>query len=518
MKRLLIALGALPFLFLLPISAAGQNQTRPLMDAFLIKEVIPFGEQGFVAIFLDDLERPKRMRLQYFASDNAPGQVEVISLERQGIRAKFEGAFAWNGQLNILTSLYYPGPKRNHLMLHRYALPDLQSSEGYLVDEAYTPELYRVPFGFSLSPDSSRIMFYSWSYSLPKDPARVTVTVLNAFLDVVWQQRYVLPYKNESLYIYNCRITDDGRAFLLCENYTGKVGPTIDENKIEYFVLGGIDGDENMIIYDISPQGKSLRGLHIDPVPGNAMAGGAFYQDPGKSVHEGVYMFYIPPGGGKMEQGFLPISKDAYQKAYIYPGNDGFFNPNRRRFESYKIRKVDVLPDGSFLAAAEQEYYNESDVTYEFNDIMVMRVSPDLQRLSWMHRLPKRQSEGYNRSPFSPYSYKVFQQNGKWYFLFNDLAMNHAEVGGPRSIGRYLAADDNVVIVAEVDPSGKVRFFNLTRWLRSRQIIKAWISHSWNLGNKELLIFGAGRANSGDNFLIGIPWRELQEQPSRTVN
>ncbi len=511
MKHWYLRFGAGLFLALATASFPGAYaQTKN--SNFILREVVPFGDQGFVAVFVDDPISPRAMRLNFFTPDNQSAFEQVVSLERQGIRAKFEGAFAWKGRLQVLTSLYYPGPKRNHLLLQQFAVPDFQTTDALLVDEAYTPELYRIPFGYSLSPDSTKVMFYSWTYTLPEDPARVAITVMDQQLDTLWKQRYVLPYKNESLYIYNSRLTDDGRAFLLCENYTGKVGAYIDETKIDYFVLGAEKGDENMLIYDLNPAEKTLKGLHIDPAPGNAMSGAAFYQEPGKEVHLGVYFFHIPPAGGKMTQTFIPIDKETYQSAFLYPGGDGIFNANRHRFESYAVNRVERLPDGSALIFAQQEYYQRTENIFEYNDVLVMRIQPETNRLEWIRRLPKRQAETYNENFFSPFSYKLIPHGGNWYLLFNDLAENHASPGGQRSLDRYWG-DDGVMIAAEITASGQITLFNLTRLLRSKSIARLWTTHCWDLGPRELLVFGEG-STFLHNFLVGVNWEELRKQPS----
>ncbi len=511
MKRWYLHILAGLFLALAMASSFG-TFAQPKYGGFVLREVVPFGDQGFAAIFLDDLKSPRAMRLNFFTPDNQSAFEEIIPLERQGIRAKFEGAFAWNGRLQVLTSLYYPGPKRNHLLLQQFAVPDFQTTEALLVDEAYTPELYRVPFGYALSPDNTKVMFYSWTYTLPEDPARVTITVMDQQLDTLWKQRYVLPYKNESLYIYSSRLTDDGRAFLLCENYTGKVGAYIDESKIDYFVLGAENGEENMLIYDLNPAGKTLRGLHIDPAPGNAMSGAAFYQDPGKEIHLGVYFFHIPPAGGKMTQTFIPIDKETYQSAFLYPGGDGIFNANRHRFESYAVNKTERLPDGSVLIFAQQEYYQRTENVFEYNDVLVMRIQPELNRLEWIRRVPKRQAETYNENVFSPFSYKLMPRGDRWYLLFNDLADNHASPGNQRSLDRYWG-EDGVMIAAEITIGGQVTLYNLTRLLRSKSIARIWTTHCWDLGPRELLVFGEGPTLL-QNFLVGVDWEELRKQPS----
>jgi len=490
-----------------------RSAAQEAFDVFLIREVVPFGDSGFVAVFLDHPERPRRMRLDFFTADKSASYQRVVSLERQGLAVKYEGAFAWNGTLQVLTSLYYPGPKRNHLIYSQYAIPDLEDIHSAVVDEAYTPELYRIPFGYSLSPDSSKIMCYSWSYSLPKDPARVRITVLDTALNKLWQQQYILPYNNESLYIYNSRLTDDGRAFLLCENYTGKVGPSIDEQKIDYFVLGAEQGSENMIIYDLNPAGKTLHGLHIDPVPGNAMAGAAFYREPGKTLHLGMYLFRIPPAGGKMEQYFLPIDKERYGEAYAFSGTDGMGNANRHRFEGYVVQQVQQLSDSSFLVLAEQEYYSPMEGVLEHNDILAVKVRPEGNRIQWMRRIPKRQTEQFNQNVFSPFSYKLIQQGARWTFFYNDSDYNFQGAAGPQNLDEY-RGESGVVMAAELRSDGQLRWYNLSRLLRSKGVAKLWTGHCWDLGTGEVLFFGEGPSPiSGKNFLVGFTWDEIRSQP-----
>lgn len=492
-----------------PVQGSAQEE----YDVFLIRDVVPFGTSGFVAVFLDHPERPRRMRLEFFTPDKSASYQRIISLERQGLAAKYEGAFAWNGALQILTSLYYPGPKRNHLIYNQYAVPDLEDIRSTVIDEAYTPELYRVPFGYSLSPDSSKIMCYSWSYSLPKDPARVRITVLDTALNKHWQQQYILPYNNESLYIYNSRLTDDGRAFLLCENYTGKVGGVIDEQKIDYFVLGAEEGSENMIIYDLNPAGKTLQGLHIDPVPGNAMAGAAFYQEPGKSVHLGLYLFRIPPAGGQMEQHFIPIDKERYGAAYTFSGLDGIGNANRHRFEGYVVQQVEQLPDSSILVFAEQEYYAQMEGILEHNDVLVIRIRPDGSRTQWIRRIPKRQSERFNQNVFSPFSYKLLKKDEQWTVFYNDSEYNFQGTTVSHTLDGYWG-DSGVTMAAELRPDGQLRLYNLSRLLRSKGVAKIWTGHCWDLGTGEVLFFGEGASPiNGKNFLVGFTWNEIRSQP-----
>ena len=49
--------------------------------------------------------------------------------------------------------------------------------------------------------------------------------------------------------------------------------------------------------------------------------------------------------------------------------------------------------------------------------------------------------------------------------------------------------------------------------LSGESIARIWTTHCWDLGARELLIFGEGPALL-QNFLVGMDWEELRKQPS----
>jgi hypothetical protein len=410
----------LPLLLLCTLTVAiGQAQNPPASKPpSELEKIIAFGDQGFAMVMLDDLEQPRRLLLRLFDNEEQLiSEREVDLLRDRGLLSQFEGAFAWNGQLCLVTSLYYPGPKRNHLIFRKFSLPDLVESEAELIDEAYTPQYSRIPFGFSTSKDQQYIMFYSWTYTLPEDPAKLNIKVFNPAMEEVWSQRYLLPFKNQTLYIFNCAINTQGQAFIYCENYRGNPGRNIDVEKIDYFILRADQGNENLVKYDLNPTtGQVITGLNIQMDSTDAIVGAALLQDERRKMrHGGIYLFRIPPDGKSIQRSSLPFSDDMYKERYPYAEKESVFSANRHRFSNFFIDYIFRDSTGNLVLVGEYRREDPNMWDIEFNDLLVLKVSSDLNRMIWARRIPKRQNGVQGN--WSLHSYKAFHKKGNYFFL-----------------------------------------------------------------------------------------------------
>ena len=105
---------------------------------------------------------------------------------------------------------------------------------------------------------------------------------------------------------------------------------------------------------------------------------------------------------------------------------------------SYKLRKADVLKDGSFIATLEQYYVVEhttrdpktgattTTYTYYYNDIIAYKVGISGE-FDWLVKVDKRQVSTNDGGYYS--SYRQFVDNGKLYMIFNDNIKNYKENG-----------------------------------------------------------------------------------------
>lgn len=462
-----------------------QKQDQPPTE---LETMVPIGD-GFVLILLNDLERPSKMALRYFNDAEEVLGEKTIDLKRQGLLTQFEGAFEFNGQLCVMTSLYYPGPQRNHLLFQRFSLPDFEPLNSEVIDEAFSPEFFRVPFGFAKSPNEEYISFYSWTYTLPEDPAKVSVRVYNKEMEEVWTERYLLPFKNETLYIFDHAVNDEGRSFLFCENYNGNPGRYIDEEKIDYFILAAEQGNKNLIEYKLNLPNYTMTGLRARMDTSGAIIGGAFLRDTKKKARiGGLYLFNIPADGKSIERTQIGLSQEMYEAAYPYGDKEPYFNANRHKFTDFAVDHIFVEPDNSWIITSEYRKEIPNSYEIEFNDIVVMKVPATRDRLTWIRRIPKRQTA--LQGDWGQYSYKAIQKKGNVFFFFNDTAKNHNQEGDPKVVDGYEGGRAQVLLM-QINSAGEIFKNNLTEIARKKRVETIWPARIWEIkGKSKVMIYG----------------------------
>lgn len=488
------------------LQAQRPNQGRPNQAPTEIETLVPIGE-GFVLILLNDLERPSQMALRYFNEDKEVLGEKTIDLRRQGLLTQFEGAFEFNGQLCVLTSLYYPGPQRNHLLFQRFNLPDFESLDAEVIDEAFSPEFFRIPFGFAKSPNDQYISFYSWTYTLPEDPAKVSVRVFNKQMDEVWNERYLLPFKNETLYIFDHAVNDAGRSFLFCENYNGNPGRYIDEEKIDYFILAAEQGNKNLIEYKLNLPNYTMTGLRTRMDTTGAIVGAAFLRDTKKKSRiGGLYMFNIPVDGQSIERSQIGLSQEMYEEAYPYGEKEPIFNANRHKFTDFAVDRVFIEPDNSWIITGEFRREVSNSYEIEFNDIIAMKVTPNRDRLTWLRRIPKRQTG--IQGDWNNYGYKAFQKKGNIFFLFNDSRENHTQEGDPKVLTDYEGGRAQILLM-QISSAGEIFKNNLTELAKKENVRSIWPTRAWEIRNKsKVIIYGdiPSRVGLAGGVLFNFAW------------
>lgn len=487
----------------------GQTQETDLSEKLSIEleTMVPI-KDGFVLVMLNDLERPTQMALRFFNAEEKMVGERDINLQRQGLLTQFEGAFEFNEELVVLTSLYYPGPKRNHLLFQRFSLPELEEVHSEVIDEAYTPEFFRIPFGFAKSPREEYLSFYSWTYTLPEDPAKLTVRVFNKEMEEVWDQRYILPFKNETFYIYDHAVNDEGRSFIFCEDYQGKPGRYIDESKIEYRILAAEQGNTNLIEYKLNLPDRAITGLQTKMDSTGAIIGAAFMKDLDKKTRlGGLSLFRIPPDGKSIQRSQLGLSEEMYQAAYPYGEKESMFSANRHKFRDFAIDDIFLEPDGSWIIVAENRIEENNSYEIQFNDILVVKVSADLNRMIWYKRIPKRQT-GYQGS-WAYLSYKAFQKKGNVFFLYNDALENHDQEGDPKSLVAYQSQKARIILMQIETSTGDMFKNDLTNLIRKRKINAIWPSRAWEItGKSRVAMYGDVPLRNGEvaSLMVNFGW------------
>ena len=462
----------------------GQRQPSPpkIME---IREVVAGDDNHFFTFSSNHPEKPDKGEIALFNYKQENLATKEITFERSPLTAQFEAIFFWDNRINVLSSLYYPGPKRNHLLLYQYDGNDLTEVGSDIISEAYTPELYRVPFGYSISPDKKYLALYAWTYTLPKDPARLKVNVYTSGMTPVWSGEYQLPIINEGLYLYDCKINNKGELYMLAENYLGKPGPQIDERKIQYLALAFNKDLKEPLAYFLNNPLDKLNGVKWDLAENGTLLAAAFFTEKGKVLPAGYLTYQVLSPGAEPKIDRFYLSETAYQATYPFAQPEPRDNPNRRRFDQFAFQQISKDSSGNLLLVAEQNIFDPINGSLEFNDILIIRHD-NLDKPLWMKRIPKRQ-QGYSYIPKVTYGYKSFFYKEQLFFLFNDALKNQKGTGNNPERELYEGGNEAVPIYV-MDMNGKLFRFDATTLLKNTGIGAIIPDKIWQARNNYLLV------------------------------
>ncbi len=413
------------FLLFASLSAMCQEKQAPTIN-WEMQELVRCGQAGNISVLTDRQNFAGRVRFELLdIINNEVIGVKELDLHKLQLSGQYEAAFYWQDKFTVLTSLYYPGPQRNHLILRQYSLPDFEEVYSEIIDEAYTPNRFRIPFGYSLSPDSSKIVFYSWSYALKEGSARIVTKVMDQNLKPLWQEKYIMPYDNRKLYVYNCLLDNAGQVYLLCEYYEGKLNSdgAINQDKIKHFLLRLEKGANNMRQYALNLENQSISYPTFKMDDHGKVYGAAFLKKRSRSKIEGLVLVDIDAASGDLHQKIIPISDELYDQAYANGGKEKFLNPQRFSFRFYEPDHLHFNEDGSLVIVAEQRpIIDDFRDPVQNNDILAIKINAEKQ-LDWMIRVPKRQNA--YEAGISLLGYGMQAINDTLFLFYNDEKHNY---------------------------------------------------------------------------------------------
>ena len=475
------------------------NQPRVDLEFY---NVLPLPDNEFVAVLTDRKASPSRLKFARFNQEEEMLNEAFIELENRGLRGQLESVFFWNEKINVLHSVYYPGPQRNNLILTQYHPLTFAVDTAVLVSEAYTPGRYRVPFGYSISPDSSKLQFYSWSYALPEDPAKMEIRVMDRTLQTLWEKRYVLPYDNERLYLYKSLVNNAGEAYIMAEYYQGTISPysTIQEDKVDRFVLLFSSDDPEALRYSIRLDNDPVI-QHIKFVMDrqNNVIGAGFYSDKKLGTYSGIFSFRIDHQTRQYDKRTFPISKEVFAAAA--PKNKPEFYPEKgkRGFFDFFVNQLVADQAGNFYLVAEQI----SEVSYylEYGDVLIAKITPS-QKMDWLLTVPKKHKSLYQESIFS---YGFAHTPTGLFLIFNDNPENYL----PNKRTRYhlpYEGGPTANVLVQVEPEGTVRY----RFMNKQLSMTLVPSKTYQLSDQALAVYGelSNKAGQTSGLLELIPLRE----------
>lgn len=343
-------------------------QARLDTNVFIFSRLLPVSPTQVVTVQQNWSSTGAPLQLYFQSLSNvSPNKAEkLVSLKMGPFKAQTKDVFMWNGQLNLLTSVYYPGPGRSNFLLQQFEPKTLVEKHSQLIDAVATPRpSSNSPYlGYCISPDSSHIGFYSWIYAYSEDSVRLNVQVYNRSLEKQWSKQYTLSYLNNRFLINNCALRNNGEFFLFAENYTGRIGAAtiIKANLIEHMALQlRKDLDTARVLRTQLDKGAYFTSLKFGLASNETLYG------IGITNQNGLYTLKMPLSTEVYTQNIDAFPKALYQNAERAARQDSVLGDNfsTASFSDYIIYKLYLQPQGQMYLLAT---YNGANMLIRFDD------------------------------------------------------------------------------------------------------------------------------------------------------
>ncbi|MEM8523319.1 MAG: hypothetical protein AAGG68_01690 [Bacteroidota bacterium] len=378
-----------------------------------INEIIPVEGKGFL-LSSSPLSNSDSLVLVYFNQAAKPQSSVTIPLKRKIGALILEDIFVWNNKVVVLKSLFYAGRQTNHLLLYEYRLPDLQLINSEQLTTAHHPFDLRLPFYYNLSPDSSKLLVTIWSFFASDSLAQMELKIFDQDWQELETRQAKLPYRNEKISIYGCRIDDDANCYIIGDVYTGNNLSYANPKQITEFVIASFQNSKSLKSYQIKDEKINIQSWCFDLDHQQNLVLFALYSEGMKVVLEGSTFYKIDKSTKTIRQFTQTVDKESFIAAFE-KSNLGFKTP-RNRFVSYTLKEVVLKKDAYYLIAE-----NLNLTTDEMRDILVMSIDLDGQ-LQWMRRLPKAQQFDFGANTFA--SFAIVEQEENLLFFYNGNAKN----------------------------------------------------------------------------------------------
>jgi hypothetical protein len=399
MKKLLVLLCTI--LGFISISLA---QARLDTNVFIFSRLIPVSPTQVVTVQQNwsSTGAPLQLYFQSISSTSTAKAEKLVSLKTGPFKAQVKDVFLWNGALNLLTSVYHPGPGRSNFLLQQFDAKSLKEKHSQLIDAVATPRPSSSSsyLGYCISPDSSHIGFYSWIYAYSEDSVRLNVQVFNRKMEKQWSKQYTLAYLNNRFLINNCALRNNGEFFLFAENYTGRIGAAtvIRANLIEHMALHlRKDLDTARVLRTQLDKGAYFTSLKFGLAANETLYG------IGITAQNGLYTLKMPLGAAVHTQNVEAFPKALYQNAERQARQDSVLGKSftAASFFDYSIYKLFFQPGGQIYLIASNGDMN-----------MVMRFGENAE-IRYLSIIPRLKYSFLDKS----YDGNMFVKGDSVYFL-----------------------------------------------------------------------------------------------------
>jgi hypothetical protein len=359
--------------------------------------------------------------------------------------AAFEDAYVIGGKLFIFLS--DKQKTKNILYMQEYGSDVMPKGKAVKLAEYDIEKGRGSDFFMVLESDDHGFFGIVWEkYNKKLDKQSYGYHIYDDNINSISEGEYTLPGDGSLTDIEYHYLSNSGDYFIAISEYEEvKSGKKIFKRlNLKGFHISQVTPD-GLIDFNINLEDKKIMNVTMSSDNEKTFTLTGTYGEDGKSGTSGVY--YIRFNFNKQElidQGFKEFGKDfitqdwSERKKNKADKKEAKGKGSEPTLYSYKLRKAEVLKDGSFIATLEQYYVvqhtytdpktgaTRTTYTYYYNDIIAYKVGVSGE-FDWLVKIDKRQVSTNDGGYYS--SYRQFVDNGKLYMIFNDNIKNYKENG-----------------------------------------------------------------------------------------
>lgn len=460
------------------------------------REALPLGGSNVALIRQSDLKFTGIVDLQILGRGGVEKAHAELNLQTEGARSKVESVFKWGDRLNLLLAHYYPAQRSTAYELVQLTLDSLKTTLIKPLGKVRTPPITLYAFcGFSLSPDSTKMMFFNWPIGPPQDSVNLLVQVFDQKMESLWSRKYTLGYANRNFLVNGCLMRNDGSAFIFGENYATKFTSStyIQEKNIERIILLMSGKSTRVDLIQLELGEYSLANLSYSMSRNGDMVASGFFRKTETSEYKGLFTIKIGAEANQTIQRLNMIDKKMFNTALNIGAEDKFLSRGQmdRTLFGYELGQLHPDGDGSYALIAGRR-----------DNTLVLDIRPDmvLQRIrvvptpfSFAHPKPGDLAQGFLAGFY-------FRQGDKYYFIFVD-----PNNGATDDRGKKIRTDTpGRAFLVEVKEIGRLETRQLASKFNQRPNATLAPQHCRQINEDELFLLGTEPNKEGGLSIVYI--------------
>ncbi len=421
---------------------------------------------------------------------NLESSTELISGSK-----KFEAdiVFMKNNKIHLLYSDFENGEKTTYVRATTFSLkgkPEgtkLKKVAGIKVEKSSQKN----DVSYFFSSDSSKLLIVEHLDMRKDEDVQISITVVNtSTFETEWTTMATLPYAHSSFNPLSYAVQKNGSVMLLA-TIEGIEGKNLERYSTSMFSFRS--KNEKYLEKVLDLEGKFISNASIRFVDNEKFLIAGFYNDlTAKGKNEGIEGSFIaiadPVDLGSLDLHLKPM--DIYTKTSIVrTGNlASFFDADE--LNAYKMREINVNPDGSGYVIAEQRFMSQTDNgnlmtrTYYFNHLILYRFDAN-QEITWISTIPKVQVSSIStpiigigpisfhfftgamiRSAYKYNSFLSMEKDGNIYVMYND----HKDNSDARTLKEVKAMTNKNKALATIAIVGEDGKWEKTQLFRGKDL------------------------------------------------